>query len=241
MDEPDRQGTGGGDRVVATPSDQAEQAPLEVRATAWLAEALGEGVAELVPATAKDGPREPSLRVRSTSLREALAFLRDDPRTRFDFLANLTAIDWPARQALEVIYHLVSYPHGHELAVRVDVPRDRPSLSSVVSLYPVADWLEREQYDLLGVVFEGHPDLRRILMPDDWTGFPLRKDYVEGKSYRGMPTSRPSPIDLLLHHDRVHAPKPIVPPRAPAPAAPAAGGATGAPASVAEPGKEPSS
>lgn len=214
MDERDAKGASGSDRAAV--SQETGEGPFEVRMMAWLAAALGEGIAELVPATSKDGPREPSLRVRSSSIREALTFLRDDPRAHFDFLANLTAIDWPGRASVEVVYHLVSYAHGHELAVRVDLPRERPSLASVVSLYPVADWLEREQYDLLGVVFEGHPDLRRILMPDDWTGFPLRKDYVEGKSYRGMPTSRPSPMDLLLHHDRLRAPKPVAPPRAPA-------------------------
>jgi len=185
---------------------------FEVQAGAWLEETLGPGtVLRVQPAVAKDGPREPSLEVLPARIADVLRFLRDDPRTRLGFLANLSAVDWPARSAIELVYHLSSYATGHELTVRAQVPRLEPSLPSVVGLFPVADWLEREQYDLLGVVFQGHPELRRLLMPDDWQGFPLRKDYVEGKFYRGMPTSRPSPMDLLLHYDREHR-SPAAPP-----------------------------
>jgi len=187
----------------------------------WIREALGEGaVLDVQGPVPKDGPREAFLRVPAPRIAEVLRFLRDDPRLRFDFLANLTALDWPARAVFEIVYHLVSYPHRLELTLRCEVPRAAPALPSAVSLYPVADWQEREQYDLLGVVFEGHPDLRRLLMPDDWQGFPLRKDYVEGKFYRGMPTSRPSPMDLLLHYDREHA---HAREHAPRPAAPTTG------------------
>jgi len=189
---------------------------LEVQAATWLEEALGAGtVLRVQPAGVKDGPREASVEVAPARVADVLRLLRDDSRTRLGFLANLTAVDWPARNVIELVYHLTSYVTGHELTVRAQVPRQDPKLPSVVDLFPVADWLEREQYDLLGVVFEGHPELRRLLMPDDWQGFPLRKDYVEGKFYRGMPTSRPSPMDLLLHYDREH--------RSPAPAPPPAG------------------
>ena len=75
--------------------------------------------------------------------------------------------------------------------LKVSVPRDRPRLPSAAGLWKNADWLEREQFDLLGVVFDGHPDLRRLLLPDDWVGHPMRKDYREAAEYRGMPTTPP--------------------------------------------------
>jgi len=131
--------------------------------------------------------------------------LRDETALAFDFLQNLTAVDWIKRDTIELVYHLFSYEHRHSLAVKVDLPRAAPRAPSVTALWPSADWMEREQFDLLGVVFEGHPDLRRLLMPDDWVGHPMRKDYREPKAYRGMPTSRPSPLDLLQAFDRAHA------------------------------------
>jgi NADH-quinone oxidoreductase subunit C len=145
-------------------------------------------------------------KVKPAGLLETMRFLRDEPPLAFDFLQNLTAIDWIKQQQIQCVYHLFSYRHRHEVVVKVDLPRDNPRLPSVASLWKSADWMEREQFDLLGVVFEGHPDLRRLLMPDDWVGFPMRKDYREPSEYRGMPTSRPSPIDLLLTYDKAHKP-----------------------------------
>jgi NADH-quinone oxidoreductase subunit C len=107
---------------------------------------------------------------------------------------------------IELVYHLFSYVHRHAICVKVDLPRATPRAPTVVPVWPTANWLEREQYDLLGVVFEGHPDLRRLLMPDDWVGHPMRKDFHEPKSYRGMLTTRPSPMDLLQTYDRAHKP-----------------------------------
>jgi NADH/F420H2 dehydrogenase subunit C len=133
-----------------------------------------------------------------------MTLLRDDPALRFDFLQNLTAVDWIKRDVIEVVYHLFSYPHRHAIAVKLDLPRAAPRVQSVSAVWPTANWMEREQFDLLGVVFLNHPDLRRLLMPDDWVGHPMRKDYHEPRSYRGMPTSRPSPLDLLSGYDRAH-------------------------------------
>jgi len=168
--------------------------------------------------------RDASFHARTAELMAVMGALRDDPELQFDFLQNLTAVDWAKREVMQVVYHLFSYAHRHEICVRVDLPRATPHVASVVSLWPTANWHEREQFDLLGVVFEGHPDLRRLLMPDDWVGHPMRKDFQEPKTYRGMPTSRPSPLDLLVTYDRAHAPKPQVAPAAaaPAPAAPKA-------------------
>lgn len=152
------------------------------------------------------GPRDACFHVRPDDIPTVMAHLRDDPALRFDFLQNLTAIDWIKRDVIELVYHLFSYVHRHAICVKVELPRGTPRAPTVVPLWPTANWLEREQYDLLGVVFDGHPDLRRLLMPDDWVGHPMRKDFREPKSYRGMLTSRPSPLDLLQTYDRAHKP-----------------------------------
>jgi len=86
----------------------------------------------------------------------------------------------------EVVYHLASLSHGHRIVLKAIVPRDDPHIASVAAIYPTANWHERETYDLMGIVFDGHPDLRRILLPDDWEGHPLRKDYVFPESYHGI-------------------------------------------------------
>jgi NADH-quinone oxidoreductase subunit C len=159
------------------------------------------------PSDAKDGPRDPALHLSASDLIAIATLLRDDEALAFDFLQNLTAVDWPKRDEIEVVYHLWSYRHRHALVLKLRVPRNAPEVPSLAQLWRSAEWNEREQFDLLGVVFVGHPDLRRILMPEDWPGHPMRKDYVEAASYRGMPTSRPNPLELLPMADRAH-PKP---------------------------------
>jgi NADH-quinone oxidoreductase subunit C len=162
------------------------------------------GVSGFQPGGVADGARDGGFTASAATLLPVMAALRDEPALRFDFLQNMTAVDWPKRGAIEVIYHLFSYAHRHEICARVEVPRADPVVPSVTSLWRTADWLEREQFDLFGVIFDGHGDLRRLLMPDDWVGHPMRKDYREPKSYRGMSTSRPSPLDLLVEYDRAH-------------------------------------
>jgi NADH-quinone oxidoreductase subunit C len=150
------------------------------------------------------GTRDACVRLASNAaaaLPDVMRRLRDDQALAFDFLQNLTAVDWIKRDAIELVYHLFSYAHRHTIALKVDLPRATARVPSVAALWPSANWMEREQFDLLGVVFEGHPDLRRLLMPDDWPGHPMRKDYREAKAYRGMPTTRPSPLDQLRAFD----------------------------------------
>jgi NADH-quinone oxidoreductase subunit C len=110
----------------------------------------------------------------------------------FDCLSNLSGVDYPKRGVIQVVYHLYSYPHRHVFALKVDAPRDNPVVPTVSGVWSHADWQEREVFDLLGVTFTGHPDLRRILMPEDWPGHPLRKDFVEPEEYHGISTSRES-------------------------------------------------
>ena len=108
----------------------------------------------------------------------ALQHLRDAPDAAFDFCSDVTATDWPPRKdaRFDVLYCLYSTRHRHRIRVKVRVSETQP-VPSVVDLWPAANWLEREVWDLFGIAFDGHPDPRRLLMPEDWEGFPLRKDY----------------------------------------------------------------
>jgi len=114
-------------------------------------------------------------------------FLWKHPSTYFDSLSCLTAIDQgPEAGKMEVIYTLYSIPNHVTLHLRVVLDREKPTVSSVSSVWRTADWHEREAFDFFGIQFEGHPDLRRILLPEDWDGHPLRKDYVEQTKYHGI-------------------------------------------------------
>jgi NADH-quinone oxidoreductase subunit C len=100
------------------------------------------------------------------------------PELSFNFLAEITATDhWPHEPRFEVVYLLVSIPHRHRLRIKVRLGGDDAHLATVSGVWPAANWLEREVWDLFGIVFDGHPDPRRLLMPEDWEGSPLRKDY----------------------------------------------------------------
>jgi NADH-quinone oxidoreductase subunit C len=119
--------------------------------------------------------------------RAVAQWLRNEPAAAMDWLACITAVDYLSEGKLCAVYDLYSTQHGHRLAVKVYVARDKPSIASVADLWPAADWHEREAYDLMGIRFEGHSDLRRILLPEDWEGHPLRKDYVFPREYHGIP------------------------------------------------------
>jgi NADH-quinone oxidoreductase subunit C len=112
-------------------------------------------------------------------------FVRSDGRLLMDHLECLAGADYKDR--IEVVYIVYSMKHGHRYALKCRMPREAPRLPSVESVWGVANWHEREAFDMFGVVFEGHSDLRRILLPDDWEGHPLRKDYEFPTTYRDMP------------------------------------------------------
>ena len=104
-------------------------------------------------------------------------FLRDDPELSFNFLSDLTAVDRSGREPrFDVIYHLYSLDKNHRVRLKVRAGENE-TVPSVTSVWSNANWFEREVFDLFGIGFDGHPDLRRILMPDDWVGHPLRKDF----------------------------------------------------------------
>src|SRR5205823_11938353 len=127
------------------------------------------------------------------------------PALRFDCLMNLSVVDALKSRPgiITVVYHLYSYAKRHAFIVKVELDRNGPSVPSVEPVWKAADWLEREQFDLMGVTFEGHPDLRRIMLPDDWVGHPLRKDYVEQAHYHQISTTRESPLDGFVRLDEL--------------------------------------
>jgi len=139
---------------------------------------------------------EPQLLLPAGKLVEACVFLRDDPDTRLDYLRCLTGLDLPP-DAMAVVIHLVSTVRRHRLALRVETPREKPAVPSVACVWPGAGWFEREAWDLLGIDFPGNGDLRRILLPDEWVGHPLRKDYAESRAFFNIPTQRPESLEVV--------------------------------------------
>lgn len=135
---------------------------------------------------------QPYLVINESNLEEVALFLRDDERLFFDMLSCVTGVDNGEEvRTMEVIYHLYSIPYNNRLTIKVIVERialsdGMPEVPSLCQVWKSANWMERETYDMFGIRFVGHPDLRRILMPADWEGFPLRKDYQEQATYHGI-------------------------------------------------------
>jgi NADH-quinone oxidoreductase subunit C len=141
---------------------------------------------------------EPYLSVNAQAIVDVCRYLRDEESLRFEVLSDLTALDWPKQEKIQIVYHLYSYSQRHQIVLKADLPRDNPRIATVEEIWKVANWFEREVYDLFGVIFEGHSDLRRIMLPEDWVGYPLRKDYVEQEEYDGISTQRAPLVEKLL-------------------------------------------
>jgi NADH-quinone oxidoreductase subunit C len=135
--------------------------------------------------------------VKGEKIVDVCQFLKTTSGLEFDYCQDITAVDWPVRNVIEVVFHLYSLVHRHGLVLKVETDRAAPAIASVESVWKAATWLEREIYDLFGVNFIGHSDLRRILLPDDWVGHPLRKDYKEAGGYHGIGNERPDPLVQL--------------------------------------------
>jgi NADH-quinone oxidoreductase subunit C len=120
-----------------------------------------------------------SVIVKKDQVSAILKYLHDEPFLSFDHLQDLTAVDYKGKKDVrfEVVYNLYSTRYHHQIRIRAQVPENDEKINSVVPIWAGANWHERECYDMFGIVFAGHPDLRRILMPEDWEGYPLRKDY----------------------------------------------------------------
>ena len=157
------------------------------------AKEIFERVNELCPGAATDLDEEcldPFFKVGAANLKEVCLALRDDDTLKFSVLSDLTAVDLPTENVIQVVYHLYSYEPPQQIVIKADVDRDASRIATVEDVWKVANWFEREVFDLFGVVFEGHSDLRRILLPEDWVGYPLRKDFVEQEEYDGISTER---------------------------------------------------
>lgn len=131
---------------------------------------------------------QPWLEIKAKALPIISTFLLKEKSLYFDFLHCISGVDYGMESGkLGLVYHLSSLIHEHQLVLKVSTARENPSpIPSVSSIWKAAEWHEREVYDLLGIPFENHPDLRRILLPDDWEGHPLRKDFVEAEEYHGI-------------------------------------------------------
>jgi NADH-quinone oxidoreductase subunit C len=128
------------------------------------------------------------IKVPASILKDVAKVLRDDEQLLFNTLMCLSGLHYPKEEEMGVAYHLHSTRLGHSLALNVRIPVEKPEVPSIESIWKTADWHEREAYDMFGIEFTGHPDLRRILCPNDWEGHPLRKDYVQQETYRGVTT-----------------------------------------------------
>jgi NADH-quinone oxidoreductase subunit C len=140
-------------------------------------------------------PPDPFIVVDPAALVDICRFLKDDGDLAMDCLSNQSGVDY--KEHVEIVVHLFSYRHRHGAVLKVKLPRDNPCVPTLENLWKSANWMEREIFDLLGVQFDGHSDLRRLLMPEDWPGYPLRKDFVEPLEYHGISTTRESPIIRL--------------------------------------------
>jgi len=154
-------------------SQQAEKNGVVQRLQAWDPQAVAEVI---------EFRGETTVVVPSEHLLRAAAYLASEPSLHFSFLSDITTLDrFPLEPRFEVNYHLLSLDRGERLRLKVRLGGNDPLVHSVTSIWPTANWHERENFDLMGIRFEGHPELSRILMPDDWEGHPQRKDYpVEG-------------------------------------------------------------
>lgn len=149
---------------------------------AILKERFGEEKVELK----EDVKVVPLIVVAPDAIKEVAKFLRDDDDLDFDYLMCLSGVHYQKDNTLGVTYHINATRKKHSLTLKCIVPEENPHVQSVESIWKTANWHEREAYDMTGIIFDGHPDLRRILCPDDWDGFPLRKDYKVQEYYHGM-------------------------------------------------------
>lgn len=154
---------------------------LEIKSV--LIEKFGEGII----LSENTSYAQPQLQISSERINEVSLFLRDTDQLYFDYMTCLSGMDnGPEKKTMEVIYHLYSIPYNHSLVLKVETDRENPEVPTVSNVWRTADWHEREAYDMFGIKFSNHPDLRRILLPADWEGFPLRKDYEEQEYYHGI-------------------------------------------------------
>jgi NADH-quinone oxidoreductase subunit C len=144
-----------------------------------LQETFGSDIVDIQP----EGTN-PFVQVTAGALLRICTYLKETPELDFNHLMCLSSVDYGDH--LGVVYHLDSMWNNIQLCIKVEVPREQPEVESVTPLWKTADWHEREAFDMMGIRFSNHPDLRRILCPDDWDGYPLRKDYQVQEYYHDI-------------------------------------------------------
>ena len=150
--------------------------------------------------TIEDSQPKSSIRVDSKYIKEAATYLRDNVDLDFDCLMCLSGVETP--EELQVVYNLYSMKHSHRLTIKCGGSKEEEfSLSTVSDVWKTANWHEREAYDMYGIKFDGHPDMTRILCPDDWEGHPLRKDYIAQESWHGIPMTSILPEESPIRID----------------------------------------
>lgn len=137
--------------------------------------------------TVQDDSKDPTIVVAADRLLEICTHCRDEKALRFDLLQLVSGLDLGPGKAIQSVAHLDSTVHNHNLVVKVETDRDDSRCPSLCDVWPAANWHERETFDMFGIRYEGHPDLKRILCPEEWEGHPLRKDYVMPDEVRGIP------------------------------------------------------
>jgi NADH-quinone oxidoreductase subunit C len=147
-----------------------------------ISQAIAEGLRERFPSEVKEVKEfcgQVSVVIHKGRLKDIMTYLHDTPELSFDYLRDLCGVDYFGKKEprFEVVYQLYSISHRNVIRIRAEVPENDPVIDSVVGIWAGANWHERECYDMFGIRFTGHPNLRRILMPEDWEGHPLRKDY----------------------------------------------------------------
>jgi len=141
-------------------------------------EKIKERFGEKVIIETKEFRNEITLVVAADAILDVARLLKEEPTLDYSFLSDICGVDWPNRsERFEVVYNIYSIRHNSRLRLKVRVKENEPSLPSVTPIWPTANWHEREAFDMFGIEFVGHPDPRRILNPDDFTGFPYRKDF----------------------------------------------------------------
>lgn len=133
--------------------------------------------------------KHPRIHLAAAHWLEIAEYIKHDPDLNLNYLMCISGVDYVADDKLACVYDLRSMTHKHEFAFKVFTDRNAPAIASVADLWPAAEWHEREIFDLFGIDFPGHPDMRRILLPEDWIGHPLRKDYEFPREYHGIPMS----------------------------------------------------
>ncbi len=168
------------------PKPEESKAVEVLPAELSLTEKVSAVIAKKFPNTIESDEENSHIQMKGKNWFEIAQYLRDNPDFLFDSLQCVTGYDFGENEDLEVRYNLHSMTHNHAIEIRIKTDRNDPKVPSVEKVWRIGDWFERETYDMYGIVFEGHSNMTRILCPEDWEGWPLRKDYEVQETYHGI-------------------------------------------------------